>query len=136
MLVESDGVRIRAYLDSNSWSLHVAWHRGSRGNSGIDHGDKYDDDNDDDNDNDNDSKCDIDISLVKMTMRMTISMIMMTTMPDLTATTTGTSASSSSAPSITLCNFFSFHPADASITLCNEYSFSFYPKKYFFYEQF
>ena len=33
MLVESDGVRIRAYLDSNSWSLHLAGQRNCWGNS-------------------------------------------------------------------------------------------------------
>ena len=33
MLVESDGVSIRAYLDSNSWSLHLAGQRNCWGNS-------------------------------------------------------------------------------------------------------
>ena len=31
--MESDGVRIRAYLDSNSWSLHLAWQRNCWSNS-------------------------------------------------------------------------------------------------------
>ena len=31
--MESDGVRIRAYLDSNSWSLHLAGQRNCWGNS-------------------------------------------------------------------------------------------------------